>query len=182
MRAEADHLDAEVDPSHLRRILVNLVSNALRQVQPLGGEVELVVGAATGGGASVEVSDSGPGIAPELRARLFERFASFSRQGSTASGIGLALARELAQLNGATLELVEGAPRTTFRLQLAPTSSTAAGRAVRRDALAFEYGRAADPADRGGLSPSPRRPSEATNAIPTRRPCCSSRTTGICAR
>ena len=79
------------------------------------------------GEVSVEVSDSGPGIAPELRARLFERFASFSRQGSTASGIGLALARELAQLNGATLDLVEGAPRTTFRLQLAaPTSTTVA--------------------------------------------------------
>jgi signal transduction histidine kinase len=73
----------------------------------------------------VEVSDSGPGIAPELRARLFERFASFSRQGSTASGIGLALARELAELNGGTLELVDGAPRTTFRLRLA--SSAVAG-------------------------------------------------------
>jgi signal transduction histidine kinase len=122
VRAETDVIDAVVDPSHLRRVLVNLVSNALRQVQPLGGEVEIVVRAATGGGAVVDVSDSGPGIAPELRARLFERFASFSRQGSTASGIGLALARELAELNGGTLELVDGAPRTTFRLQLAATA------------------------------------------------------------
>src|SRR5207248_3011154 len=118
VHAEAGELDAVVDPSHLRRVLVNLVSNALRQVQALGGEVEIAVRAGDPQGVSVEVSDSGPGIAPELRARLFERFTSFSRQGSTASGIGLALARELAQLNGGTLDLLDGATRTTFRLQL----------------------------------------------------------------
>ena len=125
VRAATAKIDAEVDASHLRRILVNLVSNALRQILPHGGEVEIVVDRTAAGEVRVDVSDSGSGIAPELRERLFERFASFSRQGSTASGIGLALARELAQLNGGGLALVDGAPRTTFRLQLAAASASA---------------------------------------------------------
>src|SRR3954470_3674491 len=58
VRAETDDIEALVDPSHPRRVLVNLISNALRQVQPLGGEVELVVRAGTAGGVSVDVSDS----------------------------------------------------------------------------------------------------------------------------
>ncbi len=125
VHAETATIDAEVDASHLRRILVNLVSNALRQILPDGGEIEIVIDRTATGGISVDVSDSGPGITPELRERLFERFASFTRQGSTASGIGLALARELAQLNGGSLALVDGAPRTTFRLQLVPASASA---------------------------------------------------------
>ena len=123
VQAETAAIEAEVDASHLRRILVNLVSNALRQILPDGGEIEIVIDRTATGGISVDVSDSGPGIKPELRELLFERFASFSRQGSTASGIGLALARELAQLNGGALALVDGAPHTTFRLQLEPASA-----------------------------------------------------------
>ena len=162
-------VDAFVDPSHLRRVLVNLVSNALRQIQPLGGEVEIVVGAVPGGGASVDVSDSGPGIAPELRAHLFERFASFSRQGSTASGIGLALARELAQLNGGTLDVLDGAPRTTFRLQLAPASSATADTKRAPEATPIAWAAAAPPVPASAAVDLRRAPTAVEPVEPVRR-------------
>ena len=108
----------EADPSHVGRVLANLVSNALRHARKGGGHVTLVASPAGEPGlVRVDVTDDGPGIPPERRGVIFERFVSFDREGSTASGIGLALARELAELNGGTLDLVEAA-RTTFRLHL----------------------------------------------------------------
>jgi signal transduction histidine kinase len=115
--AAGPRVGAHVDPAHLRRILQNLVANSLRQVSG-GGEVRVEVSSDAAGRPVVEVVDDGPGIPPAIRDQLFERFASFRPEGSTASGIGLALARELAELNGGALELVTGAAATTFRLTL----------------------------------------------------------------
>jgi signal transduction histidine kinase len=144
-------VSAQVDPTHLRRILQNLVANALLQVSDRGGEVRVHVAA----GPVVDVVDDGPGIPPELRGQLFERFASFRPEGGTASGIGLALARELAELNGGSLVLVPDAPATTFRLSLAP------GAPVSEEAAPPAPARASGlVAPAPGLSPAaPNRPS-----------------------
>lgn len=104
------------DRAHVRRILFNLVDNGVRQLRD-GGEVRLRA-RRDGGQVIVDVIDDGPGIPPERLPRIFERFTSFDASGSTASGIGLPLARELAELNGGSLECVPGAERTTFRLRL----------------------------------------------------------------
>jgi signal transduction histidine kinase len=112
-------LFVEADASHVRRILVNLVGNALRH----GSESELLVSlqmrqGVKEGKIEIDVIDNGPGIPEERRERLFERFATFDRQGSTVSGIGLALARELSRLNAGDLEYLPSAQQTTFRLTL----------------------------------------------------------------
>lgn len=114
------HVDAEAsvaqaDPQHVRRIVINLVSNALRHVDPSHGNVYVSVRAESER-VTIEVSDDGPGIPETRKARLFERFATMEA-GSVVSGIGLPLARELAELNGGALELYD-ASRARFVLTL----------------------------------------------------------------
>jgi len=106
---------AMADPRHVRRIVVNLVSNALRKVDPAEGNVFVSV-RGDPERVTIDVFDDGPGIPERLRERLFERFAT-SEAGSVVSGIGLPLARELAELNGGALELRD-ASRAHFVLSL----------------------------------------------------------------
>jgi signal transduction histidine kinase len=109
-------LGAKADARHVRRILVNLIANALRQLEHGAHDVQVEV-KTVGERVCVEVSDDGRGVPAESRAAIFERFKSLDSDGTTVSGIGLPLARELAELNAGTLELVE-ASRTTFRVAL----------------------------------------------------------------
>ena len=90
----------DADPTRIREVLANLLSNAIRHT-PSGGAVtvSLRVGAAL---ATVAVSDTGPGIAPELMDRVFERFVR--EPGSTGTGLGLAIARDLVVAHGGTIE------------------------------------------------------------------------------
>jgi len=108
------------DPAHVRRILINLVANALKQ--PAVKRLTLAL-AADADAVVVDVVDDGPGVPPALRARLFERFAT--SDGASASGIGLPLARELARINDGELILVDDAAQTTFRLRLPRGTRTA---------------------------------------------------------
>lgn len=104
------------DAGKLRQILYNLLSNAVKYT-PDGGTVKL--GAAVHhepGRVLLIVSDTGPGIAPEHQAAIFEKFsqldASVTREHS-GSGLGLAISKELVHLLGGTIrvesELGEGA-------------------------------------------------------------------------
>jgi two-component system, NtrC family, sensor histidine kinase PilS len=98
--------EAWVDPTHLHQILWNLCSNALQHGAPATalepGEAAVLVryGRMSGGRPFVEVLDRGPGIAASDQERIFEPFFSRATRGT---GLGLYLARELAQANGATL-------------------------------------------------------------------------------
>jgi signal transduction histidine kinase len=127
-KMEGERLVSRVDPTHLQRIVTNLVANALRQPKSESepGVVTLVVREAKAskegeGAIELDIIDEGPGVPPERREVIFARFVSFDSDGSTVSGIGLPLARELAVLNGGALELLEGLP-TTFRLTLPATT------------------------------------------------------------
>jgi two-component system OmpR family sensor kinase len=91
------------DPLRLRQALGNLVDNALRHG---GGDVVLRA-VAEDGGVALEVSDGGPGFAPDIAGRAFERFARGDKartRGGT--GLGLAIVRAIAEAHGgrATLE------------------------------------------------------------------------------
>jgi signal transduction histidine kinase/CheY-like chemotaxis protein len=98
----------QVDPTRLRQVLFNLVGNAIKftangQVEIRASAVAEATGAAT---IKLAVSDTGPGIAPEDRARIFERFERGHDQansGQAGLGLGLALCRENAVLMGGAL-------------------------------------------------------------------------------
>src|SRR6202012_3187372 len=107
------------DPSQLRQIVWNLCENALKHgVQQSPDQVvELRYGRMSATARPfLEIADRGPGVAPEQAERIFEPFFS----GGRGTGLGLFLARELAQTNGATL-LYEARPGggSIFRLVFA---------------------------------------------------------------
>jgi two-component system, NtrC family, sensor histidine kinase PilS len=95
-------LEIRVDPSQLRQIVWNLCENALKHgVRESPDQVvELRYGRMSPTARPfLEIADRGPGVLPELVERIFEPFFS----GGRGTGLGLFLARELAQANGATL-------------------------------------------------------------------------------
>jgi signal transduction histidine kinase len=93
------------DGDRVLQIISNLLSNAFRWT-PDGGRVELGL-SASNGAVSVVVGDTGPGIRPEERERIFRPFFSLdhSRDGGGGTGLGLAIARELALALGGRIEL-----------------------------------------------------------------------------
>ena len=107
----ADRVIAWVDPGRVHQIVLNLVRNAIEAVEELGGEgkVEVRVAGAVGGGAIVTVVDNGPGIPPEVLARIYEPFFS-TKEGGT--GMGMAIVHSLVELHGGTIQ-VETAPGST---------------------------------------------------------------------
>jgi signal transduction histidine kinase len=125
-------LVAEVEPAtlllprkRLEQLYVNLVRNALRAVQQGGGSRIVMFVRAEGAGAAVGVEDDGPGIAPEEAPRVFERFyrGSSGRAAGGGSGLGLTIARRIAEAAGGELALEAVAPygvRLVARLPLAP--------------------------------------------------------------
>jgi two-component system phosphate regulon sensor histidine kinase PhoR len=99
------------DPERLRRILENLVDNAVKYTPP-GGQVEILTSPGPDGSARVEVADDGPGIAPEHLPRLFERFYRVDKARSRelgGTGLGLSIVRHLAESMGASVS-VESEP------------------------------------------------------------------------
>jgi two-component system, OmpR family, sensor kinase len=91
-------------PEELRSLFHNLIDNALRYT-PEGGVVDVALHN-DAGVVTVEVIDSGPGIAPELLPRVFDRFFRIEGADAHGSGLGLAIAKNAAERNDATLELV----------------------------------------------------------------------------
>jgi len=114
VRVENDGVKAiTFDRSHLSRVLANLVGNALRYCSGNEGCVSVRVSSLEGGKTSIAVGDDGPGIPAELRGQVFEPF--FTTR-SSGTGLGLYIARELCEANGATLELLEEGPGARFRI------------------------------------------------------------------
>lgn len=95
-------LIALATPSGLSQVLATLLENSLLH----GGGTVTVSTRSTGISLVIEVTDEGPGVPPDLGARIFERSVS----GRRGTGLGLAVARELAETDGGRLELVQQSP------------------------------------------------------------------------
>lgn len=111
------------DRERLRQVLGNLIDNAVKY-SPDGAEVR-VAAAAENGNVRIAVSDHGPGIPEEQQARIFEKFGRADVAGASkpGTGLGLFIARSIAEAHGGTLE-VSSRPEAgaTFTVTL-PTDS-----------------------------------------------------------
>jgi two-component system sensor histidine kinase PilS (NtrC family) len=111
-----DELHVIFDRGHLNQIVWNLVRNAWQHCQKKEGSIRVGARAGYMGDAVIcEIDDDGPGIPAELRGQIFEPFFT-TRPGGT--GLGLYIARELADANAAALELLPKAPGAHFRMTL----------------------------------------------------------------
>ncbi|MFF2852900.1 ATP-binding protein [Streptomyces sp. NPDC058001] len=96
------HLRAVGTPGAVAQVLAALIENSLMH----GGGTVALRTRVTGNQAVIEVTDEGTGVPPELGSRIFERTIS----GRNSTGIGLAVARDLAEADGGRLEMLQGKP------------------------------------------------------------------------
>ena len=102
------------DPMLLKQALLNLAHNAIEHGHPHG--VVTLGATALASGFSLQVTDDGPGLPPEMQGRMGERFAKGRH--SRGSGLGLAIARSVAEAHGGTLELSAPATGTGLTARL----------------------------------------------------------------
>ena len=111
---------ASFDPLRLMQVIINLLSNAAK-FSPAGGQVRISLHD-EGATARISVADDGPGVAPEFRARLFDRFTQEEgahQMKHAGTGLGLAISLAIAQAHGGGIELDPGPPPgATFHLML----------------------------------------------------------------
>jgi len=106
--------------SRVERVLVNLIANSL-DAMPGGGEIAIRVWESQETGW-IEVSDTGPGVPAEIRARLFQPFVTSGK--TEGLGLGLALARQTMLEHGGDLELTESDRGARFWLRLPRASGS----------------------------------------------------------
>jgi two-component system sensor histidine kinase QseC len=87
-------------------LIDNLVENAIKY-SPAGSSVVVRVAAGAAGSAQLSVEDAGPGVPPDLRERVFERFYRAPDQTQPGSGLGLAIVRSVAEVHHASVSLGE---------------------------------------------------------------------------
>jgi two-component system sensor histidine kinase PilS (NtrC family) len=101
-------------PLHMRQILWNLTGNAWRHSSQQAGSLRFAMHD-NGDELALEICDDGPGVSPQHQTQLFEPFFTTEAQGT---GLGLFIARELAEANGASLEFAGNHPGACFRLSM----------------------------------------------------------------
>ena len=139
LKVEGDDVEMEVDVEHLRRVITNLLSNAMK-FTPVAGTI--VLGhRREGDRVIVTVDDSGPGIAPENREIVFERFRQLDG-GATrqvgGTGLGLAICRQLVTLLQGTISIDTsplGGARVVVALPVSAPSGTVVGTAIARETV-----------------------------------------------
>ncbi len=122
LSTETSSLQIEADPVRIRRLVVNLVGNAIRYTEP-GGSVVLSI-ADAGGDVVLRVEDTGIGIAPEHLQAVFDRFVrldSSRHRGNEekGSGLGLAICEQIVELHGGSIDVASTPGQgSTFTVRL----------------------------------------------------------------
>ena len=117
LRARVEAGNLFVDRDLIQRVLVNLVENAIRHA-PTGSAIEVVVQSAADA-VELRVADAGPGVPPELREQIFERFVT-KGEGSTRTnrGLGLAFCKVAVEAHGGQIAIEDGVPGAIFCLRI----------------------------------------------------------------
>jgi signal transduction histidine kinase len=102
------------DRGQLGHLFLNVLTNAMEAAGP-GGKVEMTMDRAPGQRVRIEIRDSGPGPSPEVAARLFEPFVTGKPEGV---GLGLAVARQVAEAHGGTIRWRREDNGTCFEIEL----------------------------------------------------------------
>jgi len=114
VKQETEGVDVRVDRDLVKQAVLNVMVNAM-QAMPEGGELHFEA-SATRNTAELRISDTGPGIAPELRDKIFRLYFTTKNQGS---GIGLAMTFRIVQLHDGTIDFTsELGKGTTFLIRL----------------------------------------------------------------
>lgn len=132
-------VEADVDREKLRQVLMNLLGNAF-QFTPDGGIVRCAVEADVSH-VTIEIADSGPGVAPKNRERVFERFQRFEpgqgRRLAGGTGLGLALAKSFVELHRGTIGVMDAHEGgALFRVELPRTAPHSAELAAEAEEVA----------------------------------------------
>lgn len=104
-------------PGLIGILLRNLIDNAIRYSP--GGTTVWVEAANAEGAALLTLTDEGPGIAPEERTRVGQRFYRILGSGQSGSGLGLSIVRRIAEIHGATVDLEAGPGGRGLRVTVA---------------------------------------------------------------
>ncbi|MBI4347207.1 MAG: PAS domain S-box protein [Elusimicrobia bacterium] len=141
VKSEGIQLEVELDPSRpqvaaefhkLQQVLLNLIVNARDALQRFGPRVLRVRTRRIGERCETEVEDNGPGVARELRERLFQPFFTTKPRGK-GTGLGLSISKEIIESFGGTLryeDAPEGGARFVFSLPPCPAEITETDEAI----------------------------------------------------
>ena len=118
LRMAPHPLPVAVNREEIRQVILNLLLNAEHAIASTAESGTITVETSGNGSMqSVEVTDSGPGISPELRGRIFEPFFT-TREVGEGTGLGLSISLGIASAHGGKLALVDSPSGARFRLTL----------------------------------------------------------------
>jgi heavy metal sensor kinase len=109
----------------LRQALINVIHNAVKY-SPFGGRISAEVASSITGLVSIRISDTGPGIEPEHREKIFDRFYRVDEgraRDTGGAGLGLSIARWAVQAQGGQIRVEDGAEGTVFVIDLQASES-----------------------------------------------------------
>jgi signal transduction histidine kinase len=128
-------LVARFDETRMARAIHNLARNAVEAMAEHGGRLTLGAGL-EGSDLVIAVSDTGPGIPPEIEGRLFQSFVTANKEGGT--GLGLAIVKKIAEEHGGAVSVRSSERGATFEIRIPQVAPTVPPSGPPRAAVATE--------------------------------------------